>query len=227
MKTAFDVAKPSVVSRILILTGVHGHLTAALLAEMQDVRESACFENSETEFRYSRCIRLGGVEALVLWGRVAKYVLWKAEEKWKAKGWGLPFGGQHDNEYVLRGMMWAGNCWLFCDNRERLVCVVDDIIEELRDLDMEPKQDLCGGQALTNARICQQHFEWEAEGKLGTSLFVKSLRYWVIVITEMGKDSRRGANHVQGYVVHRRNNTHNTRGHDSCPVACAMQHVTN
>ena len=34
VKTAFDVAKPSVVSRILTLTGVHGQLTAALLAEM-------------------------------------------------------------------------------------------------------------------------------------------------------------------------------------------------
>ena len=38
VKTAFDVAKLSVVSRILTLTGVHGHLTADLLAEMQDVR---------------------------------------------------------------------------------------------------------------------------------------------------------------------------------------------
>ena len=45
VKTAFDVAKPSVVSRILTLTGAHGHPTAALLAEMQDVRGSACFEN--------------------------------------------------------------------------------------------------------------------------------------------------------------------------------------
>ena len=44
VKTASDVAKPSVVSRMLILTGIHGHLTAALLAEMQDVRGSACFE---------------------------------------------------------------------------------------------------------------------------------------------------------------------------------------
>ena len=52
VKTAFDVAKTSVVSRILTLTGVHGHLTAALLAEMQDVWGSASFENSETEFRY-------------------------------------------------------------------------------------------------------------------------------------------------------------------------------
>ena len=63
VKAAFDVATPSVVSRTLTLTGVHGHLTAALLAELQDVRESACFENSETEFRYSQCIRQGGVEA--------------------------------------------------------------------------------------------------------------------------------------------------------------------
>ena len=32
VKTAFDVAMPSVVSKILTLTRVHGHLTAALLA---------------------------------------------------------------------------------------------------------------------------------------------------------------------------------------------------
>ena len=57
VKTAFDVAKPLVVSKILTRTGVHGPLTAALLAEMQDVRGSASFENCETEFRYSRCIR--------------------------------------------------------------------------------------------------------------------------------------------------------------------------
>ena len=43
IKTAFDVAKPAVVSRILTLTRVHGHVAAALLAEVQDVRGSACF----------------------------------------------------------------------------------------------------------------------------------------------------------------------------------------
>ena len=47
-------------------------------------------------------------------GRVAKYVLWKAEERWKARG----FGGESDNEYVLRSMMWADNYWLFCHCRE-------------------------------------------------------------------------------------------------------------
>ena len=85
VKTAFNVAKPSVVSNILTLTGVHGHLTAALLAEMQDVWGSACFENSGTEFRYSRCVRQGGVE-----------------RNGEPKAGDCPFGRQHDNEYVLR-----------------------------------------------------------------------------------------------------------------------------
>ena len=75
----------------------------------------------------------------MLGGRVAKYVLWKAEEKWRARSCGLSFGGQQDNEYVLRGMMWADNYWLFSDIRERLICMVNDIIEELLDVNMEPK----------------------------------------------------------------------------------------
>ena len=120
VKTAFDVARPAVVSKILTLTGVHGHLTAALLAEMQDVHRSASIDNSETEFRYSRCIRQGGV-------RVAKYVLWKAEEKWRAKRLGV--------------MMWADNHWIFSDNREKLICMVNDIIGVLLDLGLEAKPE--------------------------------------------------------------------------------------
>ena len=54
---------------------------------------------------------------------LGKYVLWKAEVKWKG-GWRLTFGGENDK---------------FCDNKERLVCMVNDIIEEL--LDMEPKPE--------------------------------------------------------------------------------------
>ena len=83
-KTAFlvDAAKPSVVSRILSLTGVHGHVAGALLAEMQDVQGSACFENCETTFRYSRCIRQGEVEASVLWGRDQTRAV-ESRGKWK------------------------------------------------------------------------------------------------------------------------------------------------
>ena len=52
-------------------------------------------------------------------------------------------------------MMWADNCWLFCDHDERLVCMVNDIINELLDLDMEPKTWNLGGQALTKTRMRQ------------------------------------------------------------------------
>ena len=37
VKTAFDVAKPSVVSKILSLIGTHGHVVAALLAGRERV----------------------------------------------------------------------------------------------------------------------------------------------------------------------------------------------
>ena len=97
----------------------------------------------------TRSSGIRGASARVVWGRIAKYLLWKAEEKWRAKGWGLSFGGQDDKECSLRGMMWADNYWRFSDNRERLICMVNDIIEE----DMEsPNRNRCGGQARTKMR---------------------------------------------------------------------------
>ena len=34
--------------------------------------------------------------------------------------------------------MWADNYWLFSDDKENLVCMVTDVIEELLDVDIEP-----------------------------------------------------------------------------------------
>ena len=164
-----DVAKPSVLSRIPSLTGAHGHV-AALLAEMQDVQGSACFENCDTEFGGSRCIRQGGVEAPVLWGRVAKYVPWKPEEKWKAR-----FGGENDNEYVLQGMVWADYCWLLCDNKEGLVSRVNEIIAELLDLGMEPKLESLWWRSTHQAeekktmRAGDRGFAWDRRAQVETS----------------------------------------------------------
>ena len=93
----------------------------------------------ETEFRHPRCIHQCGVEAPVLWGRIAKYVLWKVEERWKIKGCCAMFGGEGDDEYLFIGLMWADHCWLFSEDTEKLMWMVTDIIEELLDLDMEPK----------------------------------------------------------------------------------------
>ena len=46
---------------------------------------------------------------------------------------------EEDDGYRFISMMWADNYWIFSDNRERLMCMVNDIIDELMDLDMEPK----------------------------------------------------------------------------------------
>ena len=50
MDTAFDVPKPSVVSKISTHTR-HGQVVAALVEEMLHVTGSASFENSKTEVR--------------------------------------------------------------------------------------------------------------------------------------------------------------------------------
>ena len=42
---------------------VHGHIVAALLEGMRDLKGSASFKNFTTEFRCSRCIRQESVEA--------------------------------------------------------------------------------------------------------------------------------------------------------------------
>ena len=124
---------------------------------------------------------------------MANYVLWKEEGKWKAKGWELPLGGQHDNEHVLRGMIWADNNWLFCDNKERLICMVKDTTEELLDLDMEPKPgSLWWKSSHKHENMITLRVE-EAEAKRGIFLFVKStknVKSCNTVITAMGRDSK-------------------------------------
>ena len=51
------------------------------------------------------------------------------------------FGGEGDDEYRCSGMMWDDNQWIFSDEREKQTWMVGDVIEELMDLDMEPKQE--------------------------------------------------------------------------------------
>ena len=42
-------------------------------------------------------------------------------------------------KYWFSGVRWAGIHWIFSDGRQRLRCMVNDVITELMDLDMEPK----------------------------------------------------------------------------------------
>ena len=120
--------------------------------------------------------------------RVAKFVLWKAKEKWRAKGWELPFGGQQDNEYVLRGMMWANINWLFSNNREI------DVHGERHHRGV----DGLGHVTQAGITVVDKHVQrrgkdhtssWEVEPEHGSSLFVKSLKSWGTGIIGMGRGS--------------------------------------
>ena len=77
----------------------------------------------------------------MLWRRVVKHALWKADDQWKIGGWRLAFGRQCGDEYFFRGMMWADNCWLLGNEKRMWVCMVNDIIKELLELDVEPKPE--------------------------------------------------------------------------------------
>ena len=57
--------------------GTHGHVVAALLEEMKDVKGCAFF---------AQCIRQGSVQAPVLWGQEAKYVLWESRKEEDGEG---------------------------------------------------------------------------------------------------------------------------------------------
>ena len=109
VKTAFEVIKPSVESRNLSLSGVHGHVAAALLAEMQDVQGSACFENCETEVQVLEVhppSRSGGSNVVGTRGqirvvesrgkvegqRIGTCLRWRARQRVRAAGYHV--GGQ-------------------------------------------------------------------------------------------------------------------------------------
>ena len=65
-------------------------------------------ENSETEFQVLEMYsprRCGG--SCAVGPRCQIRALEKLKRSGRPTAAGYPFGGQHDNEYVLRGMMWA------------------------------------------------------------------------------------------------------------------------
>ena len=92
VKMASDVARPSVVSKILSVIGTHGQRGGRFAGRDAGRARVRMLRELRDGFPLFQVHTQGGVEAPVLWGRVTKYVLWKAEERWKVRGWGLSFG---------------------------------------------------------------------------------------------------------------------------------------
>ena len=85
-------------------------------------------------------------------------------------------------------MMWADNYWPFSDNREELICMVNDIIEELLDLDMEPKPESLWWTSTYKHEDMRTSRVWGGAGRrLGNSPSSKSLMYLDTVFRRDGK----------------------------------------
>ena len=59
----------------------------------------------------------------------------------EAKGWGIAFGREEGDEYRFISFTWANNYWMFSDDNDKLTWMVNDIVEDLMGLDMEPEHE--------------------------------------------------------------------------------------
>ena len=81
MKIVFDLAKTRVVAEILEETEVHVWIIAALMEELQDMKEVASVKSCETE----RCTRQGSPAAPTQWKSLTKYIPRKVDDTWRAR----------------------------------------------------------------------------------------------------------------------------------------------
>ena len=89
IKTAFDVARPKHVAKIMGDQDVHGWITAAVLRARAGLEGQATFGNLDSTFPFTRCIRQGSVEAPRLWLNMALQILVVVELEWMRKKMGL------------------------------------------------------------------------------------------------------------------------------------------
>ena len=90
IKTAFDVARPKHIAKIMGDQDVHGWITAALLREMAGLEGLATFEAVASTFPFTRCIRQGSVEAPRLWLKNGNAHLVKCGARMDEEKDGLP-----------------------------------------------------------------------------------------------------------------------------------------
>ena len=81
IKTAFDVARPKQMAKILGGQEAHGWITAALLREMNGLAGHAAFDNV-SKFNFTRSIRQGSAGAATFWLKLANHILWNVEKEW-------------------------------------------------------------------------------------------------------------------------------------------------
>ena len=89
MTSAFDVARPKHIARIMEDHDAQGGIIAVLLREMAGLEGQAAFECVESRFSFARCIRRGSVAAPRLWLEMAMQILANMEQARARKRMGV------------------------------------------------------------------------------------------------------------------------------------------
>ena len=80
----------------------------------------------------------GGTSSLEEGGQIRTA---ESRKEVEGHGTGILFGGGGDDGHRLSDVRCSDNYWIFSDDREKLMWMVNDIIGEVMDLDMEPKAE--------------------------------------------------------------------------------------
>ena len=81
IKTAFRVANPKQIAKIMEHLDIHGWITAGLFREMKRLEGHAAFKHVGSKFNFMRCVVQGSVEAPTLRLKLAKQILWNVEKE--------------------------------------------------------------------------------------------------------------------------------------------------
>ena len=120
-KTAFEVAMPNYVARILENTTCMG----GSLREMAVVEGEANFENVESTFPFTKCIRHGSVDAPKLSLQMEMQMLWNVDQNWKAKHMGVHLESEHWGSRQVCSFTWADSSWSLSQRKKR-ECTTND-----------------------------------------------------------------------------------------------------
>ena len=156
-KTAFDAARPKHIAKVMGDPEVHGWMTAALSREMTGLGDQTTFENVVSTFRFSRCLRQGGVEAPRLWIKMTMRILWNVEPEWKRRKDGTPHWHlSRTRASDLQHYVWTENFWFLSHPKTHLEQMMKDLIEEVERM---------GPGTKTSKSEMDKHLCWREDGR--------------------------------------------------------------
>ena len=99
----------------------------------------AAFENGESTFPFTSCIRQGSAEARRLWLKMAKQILWNVEPEWKRKQRDSTLKNAKEENIKSAALCWRTTGRIQSHSKTHLDQMMTDFIQEAERWDLELK----------------------------------------------------------------------------------------